>query len=46
MSLAKCALKIWNAVELARFLKVNLKPVVADIEATSDDCESLHCRYT
>ena len=37
---ARCALKIWNAVELARFLKANLNPVVADVEATSDDCET------
>ena len=37
---AKCALKIWNAVELARFLKANLNPVVADVEATSDDCKT------
>ena len=34
------ALKIWNAVELSRFLKANLNPVVADVEATSDDCET------
>ena len=27
---AKCALKIWNAVELARF-KANLNPIVADV---------------
>ena len=33
---AKCALKFWTAVELARFLKANLNPVVA----TSDDCET------
>ena len=25
---------------LARFLKANLNPVVADFEATSDDCET------
>ena len=37
---AKCELKIWNAVELVRFLKAKLNPVVADVEATSDDCET------
>ena len=37
---AKHALKIWNAVELALFLKANLNPVVADVKATSDDCET------
>ena len=37
---AKCALKIWNAVELPRFLKANLNPVVADVEAISDECET------
>ena len=37
----KYALKIWNAIELAHFLKANnLKLVVADVEATSDDCET------
>ena len=35
---AKCALKLWNAVELPRFLKANLNPVVADVEAISDEC--------
>ena len=37
---AKCALKIWNVIELACFLKANLNPVVADVEATSDDCKT------
>ena len=37
----KCALKIWNAVELACFLKADLNSVVADVEAiSSDDCET------
>ena len=29
-----------NAVELARFLKANLNPVIADVKATSDYCET------
>ena len=33
----KCALKIWNTVELAHFF---LNPVIADVEATSDDCKT------
>ena len=37
---AKCALKTWNTIELARFLKANLNPIVADVEATFDDCET------
>ena len=32
---AKCALKIWNAAELTRFLKPNLNPVVADLKQLS-----------
>ena len=39
----KCALKIWNAVELGRFLKANLNPVVANVEATSNECETQQC---
>ena len=31
---AKCALKIWNDVELPCFLKATLNPVIADVEAT------------
>ena len=31
-SSAKCALKDWNALELTRFLKPNLNPVVADLK--------------
>ena len=36
---------MWNAVEQARFLEAsaNLNPVVADVEATSDDCETQQC---
>ena len=37
---AKCVLKIWTVVERPCFLKANLNPVVADVEATSDDCET------
>ena len=37
---AKCALKIWNVVEPPCFLKANLNSVLADVEATSDDCET------
>ena len=33
-------LKIWNAVELVCFLKAKLNPVIADVKATSDDCET------
>ena len=36
----KCVLKICNAVDLARFLKANLNPLVADGKATSDYCET------
>ena len=31
---AKCMLKTWNDVELARSLKAILNPVVANVEAT------------
>ena len=37
---AKCALKIRNAVELVRFLKAKLNPVVANVEDPSVECES------
>ena len=37
---AKCALKIWNVVEPPCFLKANLNSVLADVEATSDDCDT------
>ena len=37
-------MRSWNAVELARFLKANLNPVLADVEATSDDCKTQHRR--
>ena len=37
---AKCALKLWNVVEPPCFLKANLNSVLADVEATSDDCDT------
>ena len=37
---ARCALKIRNAVELVRFLKAKLNPVVANVEETSVECET------
>ena len=37
---AKCALKIWNVIEVPCFLKANLNPIVANVEATSGDCET------
>ena len=36
------ALKDWNAIKQARFLKANSNPVVADAEATSDDFVTQH----
>ena len=35
----KCTLKIQNPIELVCFLKMNLNPVVADVEETSNDCD-------
>ena len=37
---ANCALKIWNTFDLVLFLNMNLNPVIADVEETSDGCKT------